>query len=172
MATAVTTPPPAPREEPVLPPVPDQLPKDVHDVGAPVSRRQSVLLFAVAALGFGLLGYHIVVDSHVVVFDAVDRLTRAYLVWHNDPPKLAAIGFLFPPFTSLVFLPLAAMKPLATSLVALPVTTAMFAAGTLVLLNRILALCAMLLIMRMAIVLTGALNPRFAFYAGKGMREA
>jgi hypothetical protein len=172
MATAVTTPPPAPREEPVLPPVPDQLPKDVHDVGAPVSRRQSVLLFTMAALGFGLLGYHIVVDSHVVVFDAVDRLTRAYLVWHNDPPKLAAIGFLFPPFTSLVFLPLAAIKPLATSLVALPVTTALFAAGTLTLLNRILARCDMGLIMRMGIVLLVAFNPMFAFYAGNGMSEA
>ena len=41
------------------------------------------------------------------------RLRRArppdaarYLVWHNDPPKLAAVGFVFPPLTTTVLLPL------------------------------------------------------------------
>src|SRR5205807_4700355 len=123
----------------------------------------------VSALGFGLLGYHMIADNHVIVFDALDRLTRAYLVWHNDPPKLAAIGFLFPPFTSLVYLPLAAIKPLATSLIALSVTTAIFAAGTLVLLNRILARCEMPVLLRMVIVVAVGINPMFALYAGNGM---
>jgi hypothetical protein len=174
MANAVTKSPPAPppREEPVLPPVPDQLPKEVQGEGVTVSRRESLLLFFASALGFGLLGYHMIADNHVIVFDALDRLTRAYLVWHNDPPKLAAIGFLFPPFTSLVYLPLAAIKPVATSLIALSVTTAIFAAGTLTLLNRILARCEMPTLLRLVIVLAVAVNPMFLFYAGNGMSEA
>ena len=64
---------------------------------APVARSRRSLIFLVFAVGFALLGYKVVVDQHVVVFDALDRLTRAFMVWHNDPPKLAAIGFALPP---------------------------------------------------------------------------
>ena len=65
----------------------------------------SLLLFVVAAGVYFYVGYQTVVEDGVVVFDALDRLTRAYMVWHNEPPKLAAIGFVFPPLTTMVFLP-------------------------------------------------------------------
>ena len=94
---------------------------------------------------------------------------RAYLVWWNDPPKLAAIGFLFPPLTTLVFLPLAAIKPVATSLVALPLLTSIFAAAGMVLLDRTLARCEMPLpSSRVPLILAFGLNPMWVFYAGNG----
>jgi hypothetical protein len=129
-------------------------------------------IFFVAAVTYALIGYHVTIDQHVVVFDAVDRLTRAYQVWYNDPPKLAAIGFSFPPITTLVLLPLALIKPLATGLVALPLTTAAFAGLTVVLLDRTLARCEVPSFMRIPLVLGFALNPMTVFYAGNGMSEA
>src|SRR3954447_15585918 len=55
--------------------------------------RHGAIVFLVAFAAYFAIGYWVTIDQHVVVFDAVDRLTRALLVWHNDPPKLAAIGF-------------------------------------------------------------------------------
>jgi hypothetical protein len=51
---------------------------------------ESLAVFAVFAAGFGALGCWLVLDRGVVTFDALGRLTGAFLVWHNDPPKLAA----------------------------------------------------------------------------------
>ena len=111
-------------------------------------------------------------DQHVVVFEAMDRLTRAYMVWFNDPPKLAAIGFAFPPVTTLAFLPFAAIKPIATSGVALPLTSAAFAGATLATLNRIFAVVEMNPALRYTLLVAFALNPMFAFYATNGQSEA
>src|SRR5205085_12571814 len=101
---------------------------------------ESLALFALAAAAYALLGRRVVMQQHVVVFDGLSRLAHAYFVWYNAPPKLAAIGFEWPPLMTLVFLPLAAIKPLATSFFALTLTSAIFAASTLVVLNRTLAL--------------------------------
>lgn len=145
---------------------------DEVEVGAPPGRVETLIVFLAFAIAFGAIGYQVVTQQHVVVFDALDRLTRAYLVWHNDPPKLASIGFLFPPLSTMVLLPLALIKPLATSLIALPVMTAVFMAGTLVLLNRALARCEMSLLLRLVVIVAFALNPLIVFYAGNGMSEA
>ncbi|HEV3071593.1 MAG TPA: hypothetical protein VGY76_09265 [Solirubrobacteraceae bacterium] len=132
---------------------------------------ESLLLFLVGATAYAVLGASVVTSDHVVVFDALDRLTRAYMVWHNSPPKLAAVGFTFPPLSSLIFLPLAAIKPVATSLMALPLTSAIFAGGTLVVLNRTLELCEMSALLRYPLLALFALNPEFAFYASNGMPD-
>ena len=44
---------------------------------------------------------------HVVGFETLDRLNRALMVWHNDPAKLSAIGFDYPPLATLLIAPLA-----------------------------------------------------------------
>ena len=84
-----------------------------------------LLLMGVLAIfiGFGalymLLGFRLI-DLPVINFDALDRLTRAFMVWYNDPPKLASIGFSLPPLGTLVLVPFAAIKGLVTSGLALP----------------------------------------------------
>lgn len=128
-------------------------------------------LFVVMAAVYFFIGYRVTVDQHVVVFDALDRLTRAYLVWHNSPPKLAAVGFVFPPLTTFVFLPFAVVKPVATSLIALPLTSAVFAAATVAVLDRTLARCDMPLLFRLPLLALFAFNPFWVFYAGNGMSE-
>jgi hypothetical protein len=135
------------------------------------SRLASLAIFVVAAVVYGWIGYRTTITSHVVVFDALDRLSRSYLVWHNDPPKLAAIGFVFPPITTMGMLPFAIVKPFASSLIALPVATAMFAAGTIVVLDRILARCDIVPLLRIPLLVAFGLNPFWLFYAGNGMSE-
>ena len=155
-----------------------------HPIGTPLdldqperttempSGREGAIVFGVAFLVYFAIGYWVTIEQHVVVFDALDRLSRALLVWHNDPPKLAAIGFLFPPLTTAMFLPFAAIKPLATSLIALPLASAMCAAVAVVFLDRTLARCDMPVVLRAPLLLAFALNPLWVFYAGNGMSEA
>lgn len=134
--------------------------------------RESMLLFAFLYAVYGYIGYHVVVDQHVVVLDGLSRLAHAYFAWHNDPPKLAAIGFEWPPMMTLVFLPLAGIKSLATSFAALPLTSAFFGAGLVVVLSRILSTFGMRPALRYPLVLLFAANPMIVFYATNGMAES
>ena len=72
--------------------------------------RESFVLFAVAYAVYAVIGYRAVVVDRVVPFDSLARLAHAYFVWYNAPPKLAAVGFIWPPVSTLVFLPLAATR--------------------------------------------------------------
>ncbi len=175
MATTVQRPPERP--------VDDALPKRVQAVGVPAHAEhvaeeigqpgwvEGLALFLVAAGVYFWLGYHTVVEDSVVVFDALDRLTRAYMVWHNEPPKLAAIGFVFPPLTTMVFLPFTMFKPVATSLVALPLMSSIFGGAIVVSMNRLFARCSMPGLQRWLVIAVFALNPLIVFYAGNGMSE-
>lgn len=132
---------------------------------------ESLAIFLLFGAAYTVLGYEVMIGQHVVVFDALDRLARAFLVWHDAPPKLAAIGFDLPPVSTLALLPAAAIKPLATSLVGLVMSSAVFAAGVIVLLNRVLARCEMSAPMRYPVLILFGANPLFAFYASNGMSE-
>jgi hypothetical protein len=133
---------------------------------------ESLMVFVLSATAYALIGVQIVTVDHVVVFEGLDRLTRAYMVWHNSPPKLAAVGFTYPPLTSLIFLPLTLIKPIATSLIALPLASAVFAGLTVVMLNRTLELCELGALLRYPLLALFCLNPEFVFYASNGMPDA
>ena len=70
-----------------------------------------------------------------------------------------------------MFLPLAAIKPLATSLVALPLTSAVFGGLLLVVIERLLGLTGLSRPRRYALVAAFGANPMIAFYASNGMAE-
>ena len=133
---------------------------------------ENATLFAVATTAYAALGIWVVLQKHVLVFDGLSRLSHAYFVWWNAPPKLTAIGFVWPPIATLIFLPFAAIKPLATSLVALPLTSAVAGGLLLVVLNRVLTLVGMLPWQRYCLLAAFGANPMIAFYAANGMAEA
>jgi hypothetical protein len=133
-------------------------------------RIESGLLFLVAAGIYFAVGYTAMVNG-VVVFDALDRLTRAYMVWHNDPAKLAAIGFVFPPLTTILYLPFTIAKSPASSLIALPLSSALFGGSMVVAMNRLLARCSVPGVQRWIMLALFALNPLVLFYASNGMSE-
>lgn len=129
---------------------------------------ESLAIFVVLAIVYAIVGWRVVSVSHVVSFEALDRLARAYMVWWNDPAKLAAIGFSSPPLSALAYLPLTVLKPLATSLTAIPLLTATFGAATVALLGRTLTRCGFGPGLRWPMLLLFAANPLWLFYATNG----
>jgi hypothetical protein len=134
-------------------------------------RLETLVVFCVFAGGFGVLGYWLVVSAHVVSFDSLNRLARAYLAWHNVPPKLAAIGFAQPPLQTIALLPFAVFTPLAKSLLALPLCSALFGGLTMTVVNRVLERCEFGRPLRYLTLLLVALTPTFCFYAADGGAE-
>jgi hypothetical protein len=143
------------------------------DVAAPVrtKRFESLLVFLVAWLVFSLIGYRVVVGQHIVPADALNIMSRAFYVWHNDPAKLAAVGFTSPPLQTVGLLPFAIIKPLAAGLVALPIASGFWGAFALSLLHRTMARCGIAFGMRMGMVVLIALNPLWLFYSTTGMPD-
>src|SRR4051812_9221560 len=133
---------------------------------------ESMAILAIFAIAYVVIGYQIVVNQHVVSFDALDRLSRAFMVWYNDPPKLAAIGFSIPPGGTFALLPAAAVRDAVTSGFALPLTSGIFAGGALAVINLMMAAGGMGRGVRLPIILIVAVNPMFGFYAMNGLGEA
>jgi hypothetical protein len=130
------------------------------------------LLFVAVAAAYALVGARLVAGLDVTAPDAVARLARAYLAWHGNPARLATIGFGAPPLPALALLPLAAFRPLATSLVALPVYGGLCGAVTVLALDRALARCGLRGGRRALLVALVALNPVVAFQFTMGTPAA
>lgn len=135
-------------------------------------RRESLAIFALFLVAYTVVGYRIVIEGHVVSFEALDRLSRTTMVWYDDPARLSSIGFSLPPVPSLVMLPFAGFRDLTSSGLAIPLSSAVGAAGTLVYLNRLLTTIELGRAPRFALVVLIAVNPMFAFYAINGSGDA
>ncbi|MDQ2700042.1 MAG: hypothetical protein M3Y23_01800, partial [Actinomycetota bacterium] len=136
--------------------------------GAPKAGIEGWLVALLFAAVYGVVGYFVVTDGRIVSFNALHALNDSYMVWWNSPPKLAAIGLNVAPLGSVMFLPLALVKPLATSLVALPVASALAAGVLMAILNSILRRAEMAAGIRFVMLLLFGLNPMFVYYAGNG----
>ena len=141
-------------------------------VAFPVSRIETIAIFLVFGALYTFIGYRVLADLHVVSFDALDRLTRAFMVWHNDPPKLAAIGFSLPPIGTFVMVPFAVFRDLVTSGLAIPLSSAIFGALALTSINRTFAVADMSRVARLVVIVLIGINPMFAFYAMNGTGDA
>lgn len=157
---------------PVRLPPPERIVKPGRAVGLGPEARASVYLFLGAFLFYAALGYFIVLRWHIIVGDGVSRLAHAYFVFYNQPSKLVAIGFVWPPLMTIALLPIAAVKPLATSLLALPLMSAAFGAGLVVVLDRTLGLVGMSRALRLPLVVLVGVNPMILYYSGNGMGES
>jgi hypothetical protein len=131
-------------------------------------RLETWLVALFFSIVYGVVGYFMLVDARIVDFDSLQVLNNAYTAWWNSPPKLAAIPLDVAPFDSLIYMPLALIKPLATSLIALPVATAVAAGLLMALLNSTMARCEFPIWMRFLFLVLFGLNPMFIYYAGNG----
>lgn len=132
---------------------------------------EAFAVFVVCLAVYMVLGWKVVHEQHLIIFDATARLAHAYFVLWNQPGKLASIGFVWAPFSTLAFLPFALIKPLATSMMALTATSATFAALTMMVLNRACGYLGMPVWQRLPLVALLAFNPMTLFYAVNGMSE-
>lgn len=135
---------------------------------APRAGLESWLVAAVFAIIYGIVGYFVLTDGRIASFESLNRLNEAYMVWWNSPPKLAAITMDAAPLGAILYLPLTIVKPVATSLVAMPVLTAVAAGMLMALLNSTMRRCEVPLGLRLALLVLFGLNPMFVFYAGNG----
>ncbi len=94
------------------------------------------------------------------------------MVWYNDPPKLAAIGFSLPPIGTFVMVPFAVFRGLVTSGLAIPLSSAVFGALALTSINRMFAMADMARGARLLVVLLIGINPMWAFYSMNGTGDA
>ena len=156
-------------------PAPTPAPESPAAAGAgamTVPRGEALAVFGLAGVLYVLLGLWVVGELHVVDFGSLERLAHADMAWHGDPPKLAAVGFEDAPLGTLLLLPLALIGGLVTSALAIPLTSALCAAGALVFLDRTLAVGAIGRGPRLLLIALVGLNPMFAFYATNGAAEA
>ena len=140
-----------------------------HDV--PKRRWESLAVFLVTVVGYSWFGYWLVVKMHVVGFETLDRLNRALMIWHNDPAKLSALGFDYPPLATLLISPFAIFSSIVSSLAVVPVTSAIFAGLVMVALNTLGRRALIIAPLRYAILLALALNPIVALSASVGARQ-
>ena len=132
---------------------------------------ESALVFLFFTLAYTWFGYWVVVDMHVVGFETLDRLNRALMVWHNDPAKLSAIGFDYPPLATLLIAPLAIFRGAVTSMAVVPLASAIFAAITMVAFNTMMRRALVAGPLRDALVLALGANPLVLLYATTGTRH-
>lgn len=145
----------------------------IHVRSQDISRRrwESLLVFGVFAGGYAWFGYWLVLRMHVVGFETLDRLNRALMIWHNDPAKLSALGFDYPPLATLLIAPLAIFPSLVSSLAVVPLTSAIFAGLTMMSLNTLGRRTLIAAPLRYGILIALAFNPLVALYAAGGARE-
>lgn len=132
---------------------------------------ESVLVFAFFTVAFTWFGYWIVVDLHVVGFETLDTLNRALMVWHNDPAKLSAIGFDYPPLATILITPLAIFRGLVTSMAVVPLASAIFAAFAMVAFNTMMRRALIAGPLRYGVLLALGANPMVLLYATTGTRH-
>ena len=134
-------------------------------------RRIELVLLGVAFAAYFALGAWLTLEAHVVYGDAESRLAHAYFVWWNEPRKLAAVGFVWPPIMTSAFVPLALVKPLATSLLALPFFSALVGGALLFTVSRTLGYLGMPPRERVVLAVLFGMNPIVVAYATNGMSE-
>ncbi len=136
--------------------------------GAPRASAEGWIVAIFFAIVYGLVGYFMLTDGRIVNFDSLHRLNEAYMTWWNSPPKLAALTLNSSPLGAIAYMPLAIIKPLATSLTAIPVLTALAAGFLMAMVNSILRRCEVPGVFRILMLLLFGLNPMFVYYAANG----
>lgn len=150
-----------------------KLVQSIHQRTPDITRRplESLAVF-VGFTGFYIwFGYWMVVKMHVIGFETLDRLNRALMIWHNNPAKLSALGFDYPPLATLLVSPLAIFPAVTSSLIAVPIASAVFAGLTMLALNTLMRRAQLIAPLRYAALLALGANPLFLLYASGGARQ-
>lgn len=135
---------------------------------APRAGWESGIIFTLFTAIYAVVGYLMLTEGRIVDFVSLQHLNESYMVLWNDPPKLAAIGLDSGTFASIVFMAFSLVKPVATSLVALPAMSALAAGLLLASLNSLMRNCEISLAFRIPLLVLFGLNPLFVFYAANG----
>jgi len=107
-----------------------------------------------------------------VISDALSRTLAAVTAAHSAYPKLASLGFIWPPLPSIMQVPLVEIPALATYGFSGGIVCALFAGGTAVVFDLVFARAGLSRSVRFAaLALLMILNPFMLFYSVNGMSE-
>lgn len=110
---------------------------------------------------------------HYAIGDSLARTASAKYVVLSRDPHLAAIGFVWLPLPALVQIPLVLLlEPFGRADLAGPLSTALWAAATVLVVARICRVLGLSRWVRLAVTATFAFNPVVIFFAANGMSEA
>ncbi len=135
-------------------------------------RYRYALIFVFFAIFYFVLSWHLVFNLHYAFGDAVTRTEKPFLVLYDNEPKLAALGFIWPPLPSLIQLPFIAMfKGIIIYGFAGKLVTVFFGALNVVLIYLFLERIRIRQGWKLLLTTLYALNPMIVFYAINGMSE-
>ncbi len=136
----------------------------------------SLALFGIAYVSYVLVGALIVFGTGSIPLDTWARVGNAYYALFSRDPHLGAIGFVLSPLPTLAILPILPFKALwpalVTSAFAGPLTSALFMAGAVVLVRRILRDLAVPRWLTWLLVALFALHPMIVYHGANGLTEA
>ena len=146
--------------------------KTAANVNEGLRSRESLIIFLVSFVFYMILS---IIFNKILILgngDALSRTANAYYVFYSRDPHLAAIGFFWPPLPSILQLPLLPfLRQSGQVLLAGLLVSAVFGAGSLVLLNKILAKLRLAETLRWIIVFLTFIHPNFAYLSSIGMAE-
>lgn len=129
------------------------------------------VIFVTSTAAFLVLAAVLVFRYRVYFGDALSRAYIAASVVLADPPSLANLGFIWSPLPSLMQIPFVLFPPLLTNGFTPNIPTALFAAGSLLVLNELLRPWVPELRYRLPLLLTYQAHPMILLYAINGMSE-
>ena len=118
------------------------------------------------------LGVYVLSVRGLLPVDALARLASAWLVFQGAEPKLASIGFIWPPLPTLALLPVVLIPGAVKSFLAVALVSAGAMATACVRLGRIAARLGTPKGWRRVIVAAFGLNPMILMFAANGYSEA
>ncbi len=140
-------------------------------VDVPRRRGESLAVFSVFAITYTVVGYWLVVDKHVVGFETLDRFSRALVVVHDGSPRLAAVGYDYPPLVVVLLVPLLVVPAAVTTLAVVPLGSAVFAGATMVALDTTMRRAEVTGPLRVLLLAAVGLNPLVVLHASVGSRS-
>ncbi|BBB47507.1 hypothetical protein [Pelolinea submarina] len=137
-----------------------------------ISKKESRVVFWTSLIFYLAVGALFNLYIYLGNGDALSRTANAYYVLYSRDPHLAAIGFIWPPLPSLMQLPLLPiLKPLGLTVMAGPIISALFGAGSLVMLDVVLGRLKVPDKVRWLLLALTMLHPNYVFLCGSGMAE-
>jgi hypothetical protein len=108
-------------------------------VNHPLDRKEGRIIFILSSIANFSLVYLLNFVWHIGNSDALSRTANAFYVLYSREPHLAAVGFVWPPLPSILQLPLLPItKALGWVTLSGNIVSALFGAGCLVMMNKLL----------------------------------
>lgn len=154
-------------------------PRTSPSLGPAETARRSpstLYVFVTACVAYLVAGWQLAIEHHAIVFDAMARAANASYVISSRDPHLAAVGFVWnplPSFAALPFLALSSWFPeLRTLAFAANVVSALFMAGSVAVIWRILRELRASPFVAVTLTLLYAVHPIILEYGANGASEA